>query len=199
MKFFGDQVGLSSFYSDLFYTVGAAAVILVVLAFGLVDAALVRTKNVLDTWVAKLIAALIAGLGTLLGGFGIWQWQFNSALGVRNPLGQALSDWWIGGRFQSSLSQSIDPRVLPGADAQQIFLVFFVTFSMATAALIHSGATERMRPLPLYTMAFIVGLVLSPLVGYFCWGSTGPLIVHGTHDFDGVFPFISSPARGWQS
>ena len=112
MKFFRDQVGLSSFYSDLFYTVGAAAVILVVLAFGLVDAALVRTKNVLDTWVQKLLAALIAGLGTLLGGFGIWQWQFNSALGVRNPLGQALSDWWIGGRFQSSLSQSIDPRVL---------------------------------------------------------------------------------------
>ena len=188
MKFFGEQVGLTSFYGDLFYTVGAAAVVLVVLALGLVDTALVRRKNVLDTWVQKFVAAMIAGLGTLLVGFGLWQWQFNSALGVHNPLGRALSDWWIGGRFQTAFSQNIDPSVLPGADVQQIFLVFFVTFSMATVALIHTGAVERMKPLPMYTMAFVIGLVLSPLVGYFCWGSVGPLTVHGTHDFDGVFP-----------
>jgi|HubBroStandDraft_6_1064221.scaffolds.fasta_scaffold34487_2 Amt family ammonium transporter len=188
MRFFGDQVSSSSFFGDLFYTVGAVSVILVVLALGLVDTALARRKNVLDTWLQKLLAALIAGLGTLLGGYGLWQWQFNSALGVHNPLGQALSDWWIGGRFQTTFAQNIDPRILPGADVQQIFLIFFVTFSMATVALIHTGAMERMKPLPLYTMAFVIGLVLSPLVGYFCWGSVGPLTVHGTHDFDGVFP-----------
>jgi ammonia channel protein AmtB len=107
---------------------------------------------------------------------------------VPNPLGHALSDWWIGGRFQTAFSQNINPSVLPGADVQQIFLVFFVTFSMATVALIHTGAVERMKPLPMYAMAFVIGLVLSPLVGYFCWGSVGPLTVHGTHDFDGVFP-----------
>ena len=89
MRFFGDQVSSSSFFGDLFYTVGAVSVILVVLALGLVDTALVRRKNVLDTWVQKLLAALIAGLGTLLGGYGLWQWQFNSALGTHNPLGQA--------------------------------------------------------------------------------------------------------------
>jgi Amt family ammonium transporter len=188
MRFFGDQVSSSTLFGDLFYTLGAVSVILVVLALGLVDTSLVRRKNVLDTWVQKLLAALIAGLGTLLGGFGIWQWQFNSALGVHSPLGQALSDWWIGGRFVTAFSQNIDPSVLPGADVQQIFLVFFVTFSMATVALIHTGVVERMRPLPMYTMAFVIGLVLSPLVGYFCWGSAGPLTVHGTHDFDGVFP-----------
>jgi ammonia channel protein AmtB len=109
-------------------------------------------------------------------------------VGVHNPLGQALSDWWIGGRFQTTFAQSINPSVLPGADVRQIFLVFFVTFSMATVALIHTGAVERMKPLPMYTMAFVIGLVLSPLVGYFCWGSVGPLTVHGPHDFDGVFP-----------
>ena len=187
IRFFGDQVSLSSFYEDLFYTIGAAAVILVVLALGLVDTALVRRKNVLDTWVQKLLAALIAGLGTLIAGFGIWEWQFYSALRVHDPLGQALNDWWIGGQFQTTLSQNINPNVLAGADVQQIFLVFFVTFSMATVALIHTGVIERMKPLPLYVMALIIGLVLSPLVGYFCWGSVGPLTVHGTHDFDGVF------------
>lgn len=186
-RFFSDQVSLSSFYEDLFYTIGAVAVILVVLALGLVDTALVRRKNVLDTWVQKLLASLIAGLGTLVAGFGIWQWQFYSALGVHSPLGKALEDWWIGGNFQTTLSQNISPKVLPGADVQQIFLVFFVTFSMATVALIHTGAIERIKPLPLYTMALVVGLVLSPVVGYFCWGSAGPLTVHGTHDFDGVF------------
>jgi ammonium transporter, Amt family len=188
MKTFLDQVNLTSFYGDLLYTIGAAAVILVILALGFVDTALVRRKSVLDTWVQKIVAALIAGFGTLIGGFGIWQWQFNSAFGVPNPLGQALKDWWIGGQYQNTLSQNIDPKILPGADVQQIFLVFFVTFSMATLALIHTGAMERMKPVPLYVMAFVIGLVLSPLVGYFCWGSVGPLTVHGTHDFDGVFP-----------
>jgi ammonia channel protein AmtB len=187
VRFFTQQVSLSSFYEDLFYTIGAVAVILVVLALGLVDTALVRRKNVLDTWVQKLLAALIAGLGTLIAGFGIWEWQFYSALRVHNPLAQALKDWWIGGQFQTTLSQNISPKVLPGADVQQIFLIFFVTFTMATVALIHTGAIERIKPLPLYTMALIVGLVLSPLVGYFCWGSAGPLTVHGAHDFDGVF------------
>ena len=33
----------------------------------------------------------------------------------------------------------------------------------------------------------VVDLGFSPLVGYFCWGSAGPLTVHGTHDFDGIF------------
>src|SRR6202012_499136 len=142
MKTFVDQVNLTSFYGDLLYSIGAAAVILVILALGFVDTALVRRKNVLDTWVQKIAAAMIAGLGTLLGGFGIWQWQFNSAFGVPNPLGQALKDWWIGGQFQTTLSQNIDPKILPGADVQQIFLIFFVTFSMATLALIHTGAME---------------------------------------------------------
>jgi hypothetical protein len=45
-----------------------------------------------------------------------------------------------------------------------------------------------MKPTALYTMAFIIGLVISPLVAYFCWGSVGPLTVNGTHDFDGIFP-----------
>jgi ammonium transporter, Amt family len=188
MKSFLDQVNLTSFYGDLLYSIGAAAVILVILALGFVDTGLVRRKNVLDTWVQKITAAMIAGMGTLLGGFGIWQWQFNSAFGVPNPLGQALKDWWIGGQYQNTFAQHIDPAILPGADVQQVFLVFFVTFSMATLALIHTGAMERMKPLPLFVMAFLIGLILSPLVGYLCWGSTSPLTARGTHDFDGVFP-----------
>lgn len=66
----------------------------------------------------------------------------------------------------------IDPKVLPQADVQQIFLVFFITFTMATMALIHTGVVERIKPVPFYVMSFVVGAVLSPLVGYLCWGSS---------------------------
>ena len=183
-----DQVNLDYLYSDLLYTLGGLAVLLVVLALGFIDMGLVRRKNVLDTWIVKITAGLIAGLGTIVVGYALWQWSFNQAFGVPNPLGQAIKDWWIGGRFQTTYAGNIDPKVLPEADVLQVFVVFFATFSIATMALIHSGVPERVRPRALYSMALVIGLILSPLVAYFCWGPVGPLTNRGTHDFDGIFP-----------
>jgi ammonia channel protein AmtB len=188
MPFIKEQLTSDNLLLSVLYSVGAVSVVLVVLALGFIDVGLVRRKNTLDTWIQKIVAALVAGGGTLVVGYGIWNWQFNSAFGVPNPLGQALKDWWLGGQFQTHVAGAIDPKVLPEADVQQIFLVFFVVFSMGTLALIHTGAMERMKPAPLYTMAAVIGLVLSPLVAYFCWGPVGPLTNHGTHDFDGIFP-----------
>jgi ammonium transporter, Amt family len=188
MPFIKEQLTTDNLLLSVLYSLGAVSVVLVVLALGFIDVGLVRRKNTLDTWIQKLVAALVAGGGTLVIGYGIWNWQFNSAFGVPHPLGQALKDWWLGGQFQTHFAGAIDPKILPEADVQQIFLVFFVVFSMGTLALIHTGAMERMKPLPLYTMAAIIGLVLSPLVAYFCWGPVGPLTNHGTHDFDGIFP-----------
>lgn len=188
MPFIKEQLTTDNLLLSLLYSLGAVSVVLVVLALGFIDVGLVRRKNTLDTWIQKLVSALVAGGGTLVVGYGIWNWQFNSAFGVPHPLGQALKDWWLGGQFQTHFAGAIDPKILPEADVQQIFLVFFVVFSMGTLALIHTGAMERMKPVPLYTMAAIIGLVLSPLVAYFCWGPVGPLTNHGTHDFDGIFP-----------
>ncbi|HEY6762629.1 MAG TPA: hypothetical protein VI318_24210 [Baekduia sp.] len=188
MPFIKEQLTTDNLLLSVLYSLGAVSVVLVVLALGFIDVGLVRRKNTLDTWIQKLVAALVAGGGTLVVGYGIWNWQFNSAFGVPHPLGQALKDWWLGGQFQTHFAGAIDPKILPEADVQQIFLVFFVVFSMGTMALIHTGAMERMKPVPLYTMAAIIGLVLSPLVAYFCWGPVGPLTNHGTHDFDGIFP-----------
>ena len=188
MEFAKDQLSLNYLYLDLLYTVGGLAVILIVLALGLVDTGLVRAKNVLDTWVTKLVAAMIAGGATIIGGYAIWQWSFNQAFGVPDPLWQAIKDWWIGGRFQTTFAGNLDPAVLPEADVLQIFVVFFATFSMATMALIHSGVPERIKPLPFFVMAFVIGLILSPLAGYLAWGPVGPLTNRGTHDFDGIFP-----------
>jgi Amt family ammonium transporter len=188
MPYIKEQLTTDNLLLSLLYSVGAVSVLLVVLALGFIDVGLVRRKNTLDTWIQKLASGLIAGGGTLVVGYGIWNWQFNQAFGVPNPLGQALKDWWIGGQFQTHFAGAINPKVLPEADVQQVFLVFFVVFSIGTMALIHTGAMERMKALPFYVMSAVIGLVLSPLVAYFMWGPVGPLSNHGTHDFDGIFP-----------
>ncbi|GAB2983688.1 hypothetical protein LWP59_17655 [Amycolatopsis acidiphila] len=188
MPQFPEQASTNWVLSTFIYTVGAVAVLLVVAGLVFVDTGLVRRRNVLDTTVQKIGAAMVGGLGTLLIGYPIWQWQFNQAFGVPEPFRQAVRDWWLGGAFTTTSSRYVDPAALPEADVQQIFLVFFVTFTMATVALIHTGVVERIKPVPLYVMSFVVGAVLSPLVGYLCWGSLSPLTLRGTHDFDGVFP-----------
>lgn len=188
MAAFKDQVSIDVFFSDFLYGFAAMCVILVVLALCLVDGGLVRTKNIVDTWLLKIAAAMVAGLGTIFVGYAIWQWSFNSAFGVHNPLGQALKDWWLFGQYMTHFAGSIDPKVLPEADVNQVFVVFFMTFSMATMALIHSAVVERIKALPLLVMAAVIGLILSPVAGYLGWGPVGPLTNRGVHDFDGVFP-----------
>lgn len=188
MPFVKEQLTTDNLLLSFIYTVGAVAVVLIVLALGFVDTGLVRRKNVLDTWVQKLVSAMIAGGGTLIAGVGIWNAQFNQAFGVPNPFWQAIKDWWIGGTFLTHYAGQIDPKILPEADVQQVFAAFFITFSLGTLALIHTGAMERMKARPLYVMAFVIGLVLSPVVAYLNWGPVGPLTNHGTHDFDGIFP-----------
>jgi Amt family ammonium transporter len=188
MHQFPGQASTNAILSTFIYTLGAVAVLLVVVGLIVIDMGMVRRRNVLDTTVQKVGSAMIGGLGTLLIGYPIWQWQFNSAFGVHHPLWQAVKDWWMGGAFTGTAARYIDPAVMPEADVQQIFLVFFVTFTMATLALIHTGVVERIKPLPMFVMSFVMGAVLSPLVGYLCWGSLSPLTLRGTHDFDGIFP-----------
>jgi ammonium transporter, Amt family len=187
MHFAKEQFSSGDVLVDLIYTLGTAAVILVVLALGFIDTGLVRRKNVLDTWITKLIASLIAGAATFAFGYGVWNWQYDQAFGVPHPLWQAIKDWWVGGVYQTHFAGAINPHVLPQADLQQVFIIYFMTFSMVAIALIHTGAMERMKPLPLYTMAILIGLVFEPLASYLCWGSVSPLTNHGTHDFDGIY------------
>lgn len=188
MKQFPGQATTDNLMSTFIYTLGAVAVVLVIVGLVLVDTGLVRRRNVLDTVVQKIGGAVVAGLGTLLIGYAIWQWQFNQAFGVPHPLWQAMQDWWLGGGFAGTPSRYLDPKVLPQADVLQIFMVFFITFSMAAMALVHTGVVERIKPIPFFVMSFVMGAVLSPLVGYLCWGSLSPLTLRGTHDFDGIFP-----------
>jgi len=188
LEVFKEQLSLDTFFLDFLYTFAAMCVILVVIALAMIDSGLVRKKNLLDTWVVKLSCSMIAGLSTIFVGYAIWQWSFNQAFGVPGPLNQAIKDWWLGGTFVTAISSGIDPKILPEADVNQIFLVFFMTFSMATMALVHSSVVERIKGVPLIIMSVVVGLVLSPLAGYLCWGPVSPLTNRGVHDFDGLYP-----------
>ncbi len=185
---FTEQVSTGLLLTTFIYYMGAVSVLFVIAGLGMIDMAVVRKRNVLDTWVQKFTAAILAGFGTLFFGYAIWQWQFYHALGIPSPYLQAIQDWWIGGTATTVPSIMLDPKTVPEADVQQVFLIFFVTFSMATAALIHSSAIERAKGLPLYVMSFLIGLVFSPLVGFLCWGPLSPLTNNGVHDLEGVFP-----------
>lgn len=188
MEQFTEQASTNWIMAAFIYTLGALAVVLVLVGLVFIDMGMVRKRNVLDTVIQKVGGAMIGGLGTLMIGYPIWQWQFNSAFGVPSPLWQAVKDWWLGGTFTNTASRYIAPDVLPEADVLQIFLVFFITFTMATIGLIHTGVVERIKPLPFYVMSFVIGALLSPIVGFLCWGSLSPLTLRGTHDFEGVFP-----------
>ena len=186
MKVYSGQVSSNMVLLSVVYILGSLAAIALVLGLCLIDSGLVRRKNVLDTWVQKLVAALLAALGEAVAGYALWQYTFDKAFGVPQAFTQALKDWWLGGNLLKVPAANIDPTALPQADAQQVFFVFFLTFAMAAAALLHSSVIERIRPVALYTMSFVFGAVLLPVMAFLTWGPLSPLTTHGLHDFEGV-------------
>jgi ammonium transporter, Amt family len=186
---FKDQVTTDIFAQDIFYVLATISLFLVVIAFGLIDSGLVRRKNLLDTWIQKLTAALLGGLAFMLVGYGIWNWQFNEAFGVKNPLGEAIKSWWIGGANFKHFAGNIDPKVVPEADVFQIFAVFFIAYAAAMGALIHSAGLERVKAVPIYILSVVAGGIMMPLMAYLTWGSASPLTNRGVHDYVGNFSF----------
>src|SRR3954453_14992356 len=115
-SFFKEQVSENILLEDVFFGLATVCLLLVVMAIGLIDTGLVRRKNTRDTWVQKLVSALLAALSFLIVGFAIWNLQFNQAFGVPSPLSQSLKDWWIFGPNMTSFAQTLDPKVVPSAD-----------------------------------------------------------------------------------
>jgi Amt family ammonium transporter len=184
---FKDQTTLDIFAQDTFYAVAVAALFLAAVALAFVDAGGVRRKNLIDTWVQKLGAMMIAGGCMMIVGYGIWEWQFNQAFGVANPLGEALKGWWVGGTNYRTLAQNLDPALVPAADVLQIFGAFFFTWAAVFGALIHSAGLERVKAAPTFIIAAVGGGIVMPILAYLTWGSAGPLTNAGLHDFLGVY------------
>jgi ammonia channel protein AmtB len=186
-QIFPAQNTANSFLVDFFYIFSSSGGFIGILALALLDAGSVRPIHLVDTLVLKLTCVFTAGASFLVAGYGVWNWQFDQALGLPHPLRQSLSDWWLGGPYLTHVAQNIDPQALPGADTQQIFVIFFFTFACLIGAFIHSMGIERMKPLPCIILAAVAGGVLMPLLTYFTWGPVGPLTNCGLHDFVGAY------------
>jgi len=185
--FFANQVTESSYVQDIFYALATVCLLFIVAAIGLIDAGLVRRKNLLDTWVQKIVCAVIAGFGMLVIGYAIWEAQYYQAFGGANPVGQAIHDWWLFGPAITHFSQNLDPKLFPTADVYQVFMAFFVAYAMVAGTLLHSAGLERVKALPMYIICLVAGAFVIPIVLYYTWGSTSPLTNRGLHDYIGIF------------
>ncbi len=185
--FFGSQVTEASFVQDIFYALATVCLLFVVGAVGFIDAGLVRRKNLLDTWVQKLVCALLAGFGMVGIGFAVWEIQFYQAFGIHHSVSQALHDWSILGPAQTHFSQNLSATSFPAADVSQIFVVFFAAYAMVAGALLHSAGLERVKAVPMYIISLIAGAVVIPIALYYTWGSASPLTNRGVHDYIGSF------------
>ena len=192
---FKEQVTTDVYLESAFYAVCTVSVLLVLVGLAFIDVGLARSKNIVDVIVQKLVAGACFAGGFIIIGYGVWQWQFNQAFGVPNPLGQAIKDWWIGGNVMSVLPHTLDPQIVPSADVLQTFFGFFIAFAFLFGAFFHSIGMERMKPSALYVMCFIVGLVVWPFMAYLLWGSVSPLTNAGVHDYVGglsVYVFVGA-------
>ena len=96
-----------------------------------------------------------------------------------------MKDWWLGGSLSGSLAQTTDPAVAPGLNNQQIFIFFLACFAGIINVLIGIAVTERIKP-SAYFVTSAVCAVVSSLLSWLTWGSTGPLTNEGYHDFFGA-------------
>ena len=197
---FPDQVTTSSLLQNLVYASGTVGAIFILVGILLIDLGGVRRVNVFDGVIQKLIGFFIGFATYFLIGFAIWNWQYYVAFEVPNPYWQSISDWWLGGTFANELAQYADPEVGMGTGAarnnQQIFVFFLACFAGIINVLIHLGVTERIKPAAYFVVSFVAAIV-SSVLSWLTWGSTGPLTNLGFHDFFGsAFVYVFAGVVG---
>ena len=183
---FPQQVTTNSLLQNLVYASGTVGAIMILAGLLLVDLGGVRRVNVFAATVEKMVGFFIGFAVYFFIGFAIWNWQYYVAFDVSSPYWQAIKDWWLGGAFANDVAQNVDPNSM-GANLnnQQIFIFFLACFAGIVNVLIHLGVTERMKPAAYYVIC-VVAAVISSVLSWLTWGSTGPLTNAGFHDFFGV-------------
>jgi Amt family ammonium transporter len=182
---FPEQVTTNQLTQNVVYASGTMGALVILVGLLLVDVGGVRRVNVFDTVIQKLIAFFIGFVVYFLIGFAIWNWQYYVAFDVADPYWQSVKDWWLGGSLTSELAQRADPAVAPGLNNQQIFIFFLACFAGIINVLIGLAVTERIKPSAYYVVS-AVAAVVSSLLSWLTWGSTGPLTNLGYHDFFGA-------------
>jgi Amt family ammonium transporter len=183
---FPDQVTTNSLLQNLVYASGTVGAIMILAGLLMVDVGGVRRVNVFAAAIEKLVGFFIGFVVYFLIGFAIWNWQYYVAFDVDSPYWQAIKDWWLGGSFANDLAQNVDPASM-GANLnnQQIFIFFLAAFAGIVNVLIHLSVTERMKPAAYYVIC-VAAAIVSSVLSWLTWGSTGPLTNAGFHDFFGI-------------
>jgi Amt family ammonium transporter len=184
-EIFPEQVTNNSLTQNIVYASGTVGALVILAGLLLVDIGGVRRVNVFDTVIQKLIAFFIGFAVYFLIGFAIWNWQFYVAFDVPDPYWQAVKDWWLGGSLTGAFAQDTDPAVAAGLNNQQIFIFFLACFAGIINVLIGLAVTERIKPSAYFAIS-AVAAVVSSLLSWLTWGSTGPLTNAGYHDFFGA-------------
>ena len=182
---FPEQVTNNSLTQNIVYASGTVGALVILAGLLLVDMGGVRRVNVFDSVIQKLIAFFIGFVVYFLIGFAIWNWQYYVAFDVPEPYWQSVKDWWLGGSLTGAFAQDTDPAVAPGLNNQQIFIFFLACFAGIINVLIGLAVTERIRPAAYFAVS-AVAAVVSSLLSWVTWGSTGPLTNEGYHDFFGA-------------
>ena len=182
---FPEQVTTNQLAQNIVYASGTVGAIVILAGLLLVDIGGVRRVNVFDSVIQKVIGFFIGFVVYFLIGFAIWNWQYYVAFGVADPYLQSIKDWWLGGSLAGSLAQEVDPEVAPGLNSFQIFIFFLACFAGIINVLIHLAVAERIKPAAFYVVS-AVAAVVSSLLSWLTWGSTGPLTNLGYHDFFGA-------------
>jgi ammonia channel protein AmtB len=182
---FPEQVTTNQLAQNIVYASGTVGALVILAGLLMVDIGGVRRVNVFDSVIQKLIGFFIGFVVYFLIGFAIWNWQYYVAFDVADPYWQSIKDWWLGGSLTGSLAQTSDPAVAPGLNNQQIFIFFLASFAGIINVLIHLAVTERIKPAAYFVVCAVAALV-SSLLSWLTWGSTGPLTNLGYHDFFGA-------------
>jgi Amt family ammonium transporter len=182
---FPEQVTTNQLLQNLVYASGTVGALIVVVGLVMLDAGGVRRPNVFNATAEKLVGFFIGFATYFLIGFAFWNWQYNEAFEVSNPLGQSIEDWWLGGTLSNDLAQNVSPDVFPGLNNFQIFIFFLACFAGIINILLHFAVSERMKPSAYFITSFVAAIV-SSVLSYLTWGSVGPLTNAGFHDFFGA-------------
>lgn len=195
---FPDQVSTNSLVQNLVYASGTVGALFIVIGLLLVDMGDIRRVNVFDSVIQKLIGFFIGFATYFLIGFAIWNWQYYVAFDIANPYWQSIQDWWLGGSLSNGLAQNANPDegMAAALNNQQIFIFFLAAFAGIINILIRLCITERIKPGAYYVVAFVAAIV-SSVLSWLTWGSTGPLTNLGYHDFFGAgFVYVFAGAVG---
>lgn len=151
------------------------------LGFGAVESGFARSKNTVNILSKNFIVFAVSSLGFLLLGWGLMFGDGNSFIGTHGLffVGGADNSPAVGDAYQGVYSAISWTGVPLWAK------FFFQLVFCGTAATIVSGAVaERIKYISFIIFAFILTLIIYPIVGHWIWGG-GWLVAKGMWDFAG--------------